>query len=162
VIALPFAVRAWTDPLALRLPEHDRWEYYQNFASGYGLYEATQAMPGLPASDASGRVPVVGLVGSCHQLRLYLPEDGIVDLSCPFFGWNGEYMDAVVQHITGRMHAETVVYLLVEPELRFTDLALIPVNWDLVERFPRPFGGMVVELYRVAPRDGSQPIAAAP
>jgi hypothetical protein len=150
-LAGPFVRHTWTDPLKLRLTSHDRWEYYQNFASGYGLDAAVRLMPTLPASETNGRIPVIGLVGSCHQLRLYLPEDGIVDLSCPFFGWQGEYMDAVIAHIQDRMARESVVYLLVEPELRFTDLSLIPVRWELIKRFPRPWKGMAVELYRVYP-----------
>jgi len=159
LVAAPFAWHAWTDPTRLALPARDRWEYFENFASGYGLREASAALPGLPASTVTGRVPVVGLVGSCHQLRLLLPEDGIVDLTCPFFGWEGEHMDDVVAHIQGRLAGESVLYLLVEPELPFTDLSLIPVRWEPVARFPLPFGGMAVELYRVAPRPHGAGIA---
>lgn len=149
VFALPFVRTAWTQPTQLNLPERDRWEYYANFSSGYGLTAAAQDIEQLPRSEPSRRVNVLGLVGSCHQLRLYLDENGPVWLECPFFGWQGEYMADVADVVTARLQAESIVYLLVEPELSFTDLSVINAKWELVRRYGRPFDGMVVELYRV-------------
>lgn len=151
-VALPFAWNAWNDPLALRLPEHDRWEYVTNFSSGYGWIDAVAALPDLPRSEASGRVPVVSTIVACHALRLYLPEDGVVDLRCPFFGWQGEHLDAVTADLERFLASESVVYLLAEPDAPFVDLDRLPVRLDAVRRFERPFGGVAVELYRVSPR----------
>ncbi len=103
VIAGPFIRAAWDNPLDLRLPERDRWEYFTNTSSGYGITEAARVLPTLARSPVSGRVPVASTTVECHALRLFLPEDGVVDLSCPFFGWHGEHMDAVIEHIRARL-----------------------------------------------------------
>lgn len=150
-IALPFAWNAWNDPLALRLPEHDRWEYYTNFSAGFGWREAVEAMQTLPRSSTSGRVPVVSTIVGCHALRLYLPEDGAVNLKCPFFGWQGEHLDAVTADLAHFFASETVTYLLAEPDAPFVDLNRLPVRRERVARFERPFGGVALELYRVDP-----------
>lgn len=149
IFALPFIMNMWNDPVQLDLPERVRWEYFSNFSAGYGLVDAAGDIEKLPRSQPSGRVNVLGLVGSCHQLRLYLDENGPVWLECPFFGWQGEYMDEVAAVIDRRLSEESIVYLLVEPELPFTDLSKLDVRWELVGRYPRPFDGMVVELYRI-------------
>lgn len=153
-VALPFAWNAWNDPLALRLPEHDRWEYYTNFSSGFGWREAVEAMQTLPRSTPSGRVPVVSTIVGCHALRLYLPEDGVVNLECPFFGWEGEHLDAVTADLERFFASETVTYLLAEPDAPFVDLDRLPVQRERVARFERPFGGIALELYRVGPSEG--------
>ena len=155
--ALPFIRTAWSQPVALNLPERDRWEYFSNFSSGYALVPAAQDIKDLPRSEPSRRVNIIGLVGSCHQMRLYLDEHGPVWLECPYFGWQGENMDEVAQKIEDRLATESIVYLLVEPELPFTDLSVITVDWELIRRYSRPFDGMVVELYRVYPA-GEMPV----
>lgn len=154
-IAGPFVWNAWHDPLALRVPEHDRWEYYTNFSSGYGWRDAVDALPDLPRSTTSGRVPVVSTIVSCHALRLYLPEDGVVNLRCPFFGWQGEHLDAVIEDLERFLATESVTYLLAEPDAPFVDLARLPVRLEREERFERPFGGIAVDLYRVTRREGA-------
>lgn len=151
IFALPFARTAWRQPSNLNLPERDRWEYFSNFSSGYALVPSAQDIEQLPRSEPSGRVNIFGLNGSCHQMRLYLDEHGPVWLTCPNFGWQGEYMDEVNDKIQERMATETIVYLLVEPDLSFTDLSVIEVDWELIRRYSRPFDGMKVELYRVYP-----------
>jgi hypothetical protein len=148
-VALPFITHAWDDPTKLHLPEADQWEYYGNFPAGYALVDAAQEMEKLPRSKPSGRVQVIGLVGSCHQIRLYLDEHGPVKLECPFFGWQGEFMQDVAKLIDERIAQESIVYLLVEPDLPFTDLSMLHVRRELIRHYPRPFNGMAVELWRV-------------
>ena len=148
VIALPFAVRAWTDPLALRVPEHDRWEYYTNFSSGYGWTDAIDALHDLPRSTTSGRVPVVSTIVGCHALRLYVPEDGVLNIKCPFFGWEGEHIDNVIADLEDFLATESVTYLLAEPDSPFVDLERIPLRLERLARFERPFGGVAVEIHR--------------
>ncbi len=150
MIGGPFIRDAWNDPLKLHLPRHDRWEYYTNYSSGYGLSEAAHYLPSLPPSTTSGRIPVISTTVGCHALRVYLPEDGLVNLSCPFFGWQGEFMETVNQTIAEALAAESVVYLLVEPEAPFAQLDQIPYPCELIRRFDRPFDGVPVELCRVA------------
>ncbi|MBI5930239.1 MAG: glycosyltransferase family 39 protein [Chloroflexi bacterium] len=150
-IPLPFINHAWNDPTKLHLPQADQWEYFGNFGSGYGLIAAAHDMETLPRSEPSGRVQVIGLVGSCHQIRLYLDEYGPVKLECPFFGWQGEFMQDVANLVDQRVAEESTVYLLVEPKLRFTDLSMLHVRWELIHSYPRPFNGMTVELWRAYP-----------
>ena len=152
IYAQPFALSMWTDPRELKLPERDYHEYFANFTAGYGLIPATNVMLTLPPSTTSGKIPVIGLVGSCHQIRLYLDEFGPVSLECPFFGWQGEFMEDVAQHVDQRLSEESVLYLLVEPELEFTDLSKLHVRHEVIGRFERPFNGMTVELWQVFPR----------
>ncbi len=155
-IPLPFISHAWNNPTDIHLPESDQWEYFGNFGSGYALVDAAHDMENLPRSEPSGRVQVIGLVGSCHQIRLYLDEHGPVRLECPFFGWQGEFMQDVANLVDDRVAEESIVYLLVEPELRFTDLSMLRVRTELVHRYPRPFDGMAVELWQVYP-NATQP-----
>lgn len=81
-----------------------------------------------------------------------LDEHGPVRLECPFFGWQGElFMQDVANLVDERVAEESTVYLLVEPELRFTDLSMLRVRTEFVHRYPRPFDGMAVELWRIYP-----------
>ena len=92
---------------------------------------------------------MIGLVGSCHQMRLYLDENGPVWLECPAFGWNGEFMGDVADFVDRRVDEESVLYLLVEPELSYTDLSQLHVQHQVLARYERPFNGMRVEIWRV-------------
>jgi 4-amino-4-deoxy-L-arabinose transferase-like glycosyltransferase len=146
-----FIINLWTQPLGNHYPNRDRWEYFINFTAGYGLMEAAALMPQLDPSPANGRVQVLGLVGSCHQLRLYLDEAGPVDLRCLEFGWSGELMGQVAMEVEQARQEYGRVYLLVEPQLPYTDLSQIQGGHQVEGRFPRPHGGMVVELWRLDP-----------
>ncbi|MCB9436848.1 MAG: glycosyltransferase family 39 protein [Anaerolineales bacterium] len=164
LFAAPFIYRAWTDPTQLWLPPRDRWEYFANFTSGYGLMDAADDIEQLPRSEPSGRVNVFGLNGSCHQIRLYLPnaepqDDGPVWLECPFFGWYGEFLMDVGADIQERLQVESQVYLLVEPEIPYFDVHdLDPLwNWQEVKRYQRPFDGMEIILYHITPLEGEVP-----
>ena len=150
LFAQPFILNSWNDPRLNHdmLPARARWEYFLNFTSGYGLMDAAAVMPTLEPSTTSGRIPVIGLVGSCHQIRLYLDEFGPVYLECPAFGWEGEFMEDVARYVDKRLTEESVLYLLVEPQLPYTDLSKLHIRHEVIGRFPRPFDGMRVELWR--------------
>lgn len=151
--AQPFLLNSWNDPRQNDYPEPMRWEYFSNFTTGYGLMDAAAVLPSMPPSSTSGKVPVIGLTGSCHQMRLYLDETDVF-LECPAFGWNGEFMDDVAEYVEARMAQESVLYLLVEPRLPYTNLSKLRVNPDVLFRFARPFDGLTVELWRVYPVEG--------
>jgi hypothetical protein len=150
--AQPFILDAWNDPRKLHLPARDRFEYFTNFTAGYGLMPAAATLPHLERSHRSGRVEVVGLVGSCHQIRLYLDENGPVHLICAEFGWEGENMGIIADMLDQRAAAENALYLLVEPDLPFTPLDQLRVRHVVLGRFPRPFEGMTVELWQIFPQ----------
>lgn len=154
LFAQPFILNSWTDPRRNTYPDRARWEYFTNFTSGYALMDAAEVMLRLKPSTASGRIPVIGLVGSCHQIRLYLDEFGPVYLECPAFGWQGEFMDEVATYVDQRVEQESVLYMLVEPQLPYTDLSKLHVGHEVLAQFERPFYGMRVELWRVFPAEG--------
>lgn len=162
LFAAPFINKAWHEPEALDLPARDRWEYFTNFSSGYALVDAAEDFYKLESSEPSGRVNVYGMVGSCHQIRLYVvdaypDESGPIWLTCPNFGWFGENLEEVALDIQNRMAVESAVYLLIEPEIPFFDAEdLRPYwNWQEIERYPRPHDGMAVVLYRLLPLDAA-------
>lgn len=149
LFCLPFIVHSWNDPRLNIYPARARWEYFTNFSAGYGLVDAAEVLPQLPPSD-DGRIPVLGLVGSCHQIRLYLDETGNVDLTCLEFGWmGGELMEQVADTIDQRVAEESNLYLLVEPEFDNTPLEMLRVRHEVIATWQRPFDGMRVELWRV-------------
>ncbi len=147
--AQPFITAAWSDPREMTLPPSDRYEYFQNFTAGYGLVDAAALTETLEPSETSGRVPVIGLVGSCHQIRLYLDEFGVVNLECPNFGWEGEFLPQVIQHMQQRLSEENILYVLVEPEFEPVNLDLLPFEHEVLARYGRPFDGMVVEVWKI-------------
>ncbi len=158
VFAVPFIDNAWHEPTALELPARDEWEYFTNFSAGYGLVDAADDFYELERAEPSGRVNVIGLVGSCHQIRLYVPnarteDDGPIWLTCPAFGWSGENLMIVAEDIQQRLATQSAVYLLIEPEIPFFDPEdLRPYwNWREVERYQRPNGGMEIVLYHITP-----------
>lgn len=166
LFAAPFINNAWHEPTTLALPERDEWEYFTNFSSGYGLVDAADDFYELERAEPSGRVNVIGLVGSCHQIRLYVidartEDSGPIWLTCPAFGWSGENLMIVADDIRARMATESTVYLLIEPEIPFFDPEdLRPLwNWEVIERYKRPNGGMEIVLYHITPLD-EEPEAA--
>jgi len=152
--AQPFILNAWNNPIQnhAHLTDRSRWEYFTNFTAGYGLMDAARVMPTLQPSMTSDTVPIIGIVGSCHQIRLYLEEPSAVFLECPAFGWEGEFMDDVANYVDFRLTQESVLYMLVEPQLPYTDLSKLHVQHEVIGRFERPLNGMVVELWRVYDR----------
>jgi hypothetical protein len=163
LFAMPFISKAWNNPTELDLPSRDEWEYFTNFSAGYGLVDAATDMPDLTVSEPSNRVNVFGLVGSCHQIRLYLDkaeeqDDGPVWLTCPFYGWQGELLMEVADEIDARLSRESVVYLLAEPEIPYFTLSdLYPRwHWEEVERYARPHDGMEIILYHITPLENDE------
>lgn len=159
LFSLPFIDNAWNDPTELNLPSRDKWEYFTNFSSGYGLVDAVDDFEEkLTVSVPSGRINVIGLVGSCHQIRLYLPdayedEPGPVWLTCPEFGWEGEYLMDVAADIDERLATESHVYLMIEPEIPYFDPTDLCVRWgwEEVARYSRPHNGMEIIIFRLTP-----------
>ncbi len=157
--AVPFIDKVWNRPTALHLPSRDHWEYFTNFSSGYGLVDAAAEVEEvLLPSEPSGRINIFGLNGSCHQIRLYLPdayedESGPVWLTCPDFGWHGEHLMEVADDIDQRLATETRVYVMIEPEIPFFDPTELCTRWGWEEtaRYSRPDDGMEIIIFRVTP-----------
>ncbi|NDJ84570.1 MAG: hypothetical protein GYB66_01665, partial [Chloroflexi bacterium] len=149
--SLRFALTAWADPVDLPLAERDIWEYYENSASGYALRAAAQDLPDLsryedhPSGDP---IPVAGFVGACHVMRLYLPADSGVGLHCPYFRWSPEAADATLAEWEARINQDGVWYVLADVEQPM-DVLSLPLRWEELAFYPRPYDGIDVRLYRV-------------
>ncbi len=159
---IPFIRTAWHDPTELSLPTRDQWEYFSNFSSGYALVDAAQDFYQLPISQPSNRVHILGLVGSCHQIRLYLPDayaedNGPVWLTCLEFGWQGELLPQVIETIQAHLKTESQVYLLIEPDLPFFEFSALEGywHWEQIKVYSRPYDGMKVVLYHIQALDES-------
>jgi hypothetical protein len=148
-----FITTAWDDPADLPLADRDIWEYYENSASGYALREAAADLPGLPPlvdHPSGAEIPVAGFVGACHTMRLYLPDDSGVRLWCPYFRWNPNEADATLAEWEGRFRDEGVWYVLADLEQPM-DVLSLPLQWQELVYYPRPFDGIDVKLFRVTP-----------
>lgn len=146
--ALPFDALALRDPARLDLPPRDTWEYVTNTSAGYALRELAADLPGLPPG-ADGRVRVIGFLPACHSLPLYWPMPTAVDLACPLFKWDPADQQGMAARLVDAVAAGAPAYMAVD-ETGVFDLTALPLAWDLLAEYPRPRGGKVVRLYRVA------------
>ncbi len=143
-----FMFSAWYRPTNLVLTERDTWEYYQNAASGYALDEAAQDLPNLePIQD--GEIPVGGFVAACHTLRLYLPANSHVALSCPYFKWREEFTDDTLSEWETKI-AENGAYYILADEAQPLDIFQLPFNFEKLEIYERPHAGTRTILYFVS------------
>jgi hypothetical protein len=150
MMGLRFVLTAWNDPRALSLADRDIWEYFQNSATGYGLREAAADLPTLPPLEHSARdeIRVVGFVGACHILRLYLPADSHVHVACPYFRWSVDQAEATLAEWEQRVRADGVWYVLADDKQPM-DLNRLPFRWQELKVYERPHAGVTVRLFRV-------------
>ena len=147
---LPFFQNASTDPTALTLPERDRWRYMQAVTAGYGLQEAVTFLENDLAHEVGENpVEVVGILGSCHLMRLFLQEPGPVRLICADLVPVHQLTDSELAEIEADA-ADGPLYLLLERDLG-TNLDDLNLEWEFVRDFERPHEGVTIELWRVSP-----------
>lgn len=153
VFGLRFITTAWGNPADLPLAKREIWEYTRNTASGYGLREAADELPHLPRLENHGsgaEIPVAGFVGACHTMRLYLPADSDVQLTCPYFRWKPEFAPDTLAEWQARVETDGVWYFLADDEQPM-DLLSLRLNWEILAHYERPHDGIGVTLYRVTP-----------
>ena len=145
----PFAGTVYRDPLALdAIPTSDQHEYLLDWSAGYGLREAAADLI-RRASDSAQPVIVVGLIGSCNTVRLYVPPDANVTVLCPDV-WDptGQGMALGQQQIHDQIGKSGSALVLAEDEGPVA-MNAIPTPRTLVASYPRPSGRYTVRLYRV-------------
>jgi 4-amino-4-deoxy-L-arabinose transferase-like glycosyltransferase len=150
--SLPFFDQAVTNPADLKLPEDDLWRYVQSTTAGYGQqaaahYLENQAIP----NPESGQVEAYGILGSCHLMRLFMPEFGKVHLTCAPLETGRQLSPETIAAIATEAQKYGEIYLLLEPSLE-SNTDDLPLSWTLVESFQRPHEGVVIELWRVRPQ----------
>jgi 4-amino-4-deoxy-L-arabinose transferase-like glycosyltransferase len=149
-LSVRFLSQSWTDPTDLALSERDTWEYFQNTATGYGLREAANDLSSLPPlNPADGEtIHVAGFVGACHTLRLYLPENSRVEMSCPYFRWSPDQAAATLAEWEQRIRQDGAWYVLAD-DSQPMDVLNLPFKWEELAVYERPHNGVTVRLYRV-------------
>jgi hypothetical protein len=65
LFALPFDVRAMTDPAVLTMPDRDTHDYFNGPYNAWGVREGIEYLLAHGESDANGQIPVVALIQHC-------------------------------------------------------------------------------------------------
>ena len=150
VLGIRFLLNSWDDPAQLTLADRDIWEYFENTATGYGLREAAHDLPDLPPLQSDHQtIRVAGFVGACHMLRLYLPADSHVEMTCPYFKWSIEQAPATLAEWEHRIKTDGAWYILAD-DRQPMDLFSLPFVWEELAIYERPYDGVTVRLYRVS------------
>lgn len=151
MLGIRFLFDGWNAPTELTLADRDIWEYFENTATGYGLREAAADLPNLsPLHSEDSTIRVAGFVGACHTLRLYLPADSNVKLTCPYFKWSIEQAPATLAEWEQRIKTDGTWYILAD-DRQPMDLFGLPFTWEELAVYKRPYDGVTVRLYRVSP-----------
>ncbi|MBL1135834.1 MAG: phospholipid carrier-dependent glycosyltransferase [Chloroflexi bacterium] len=150
-LGIRFLLSGWNDPTKLTLADRDIWEYFENTATGYGLRETSDDLPNLPPLQSEdSTIHVAGFVGACHTLRLYLPADSNVELTCPYFKWSIEQAPITLAEWEQRIKTDGAWYILAD-DRQPMDLFSLPFTWEVLAVYKRPYDGVTVRLYRVSP-----------
>lgn len=155
-----FFLQAIDDPRQLDVPPDDRWRYMQAVTAGYGQIESIAFLKADGSTSAeSEQVEVFGALGSCHLLRLFFEDPGIIHLTCIPFEADRQLSDETLRTLSDDATLHSGVYVLLERELLFdrpipTNMGELPVAWEFVRLFPRPHDGVAVELWRITADDG--------
>lgn len=148
---LAFWQTAVTTPETLDIPEADRWRYMESGTSGYGHREAASYL-----ESNFDELEIYGILGSCHLIRLYLPENIGIHLTCAAFViTGGQALRQDVEENIVQSADEHDLYVLLERSLQ-TDFDALPFEWEFVEIFPRPHEGVALELWRVEIAEGDE------
>lgn len=153
---LNFFQIAITEPENLNLPQEDRWRYVQSGTAGYGQREAAAWLEQMAERNPqSGQVEAYAVLGSCHMLRLYLHDPGVVDLTCADIEDDKQMLPETVEQIAAAAQEHNPMYMLVERDLNsnFDDL---PLTWEFVRLFPRPYEGVTIEVWKVTPAEAGE------
>jgi hypothetical protein len=149
VIVVPFMTTAYRDPLVLdAIPTSDQHEYILDWSAGYGLRD-TAADLVKRAHDSGQPVIIVGLIGSCNTVRLYVPPEQGVTVLCPdVWDPSGKGMSLGHTEVQDQITATGSALVLAEVNGPVA-MSSIPSPRKLVTTYARPDGRYTVELYRI-------------
>ena len=151
--ALPFDVKASTDPAALTLPWRDSHDYFNYIYNAWGIRE-TMAWAEAHGERVGDQLPVVAVLNHCGPVNLYVEED--MAFRClDRWSFPGSRMPSDIERwttVTNAAKRWPFVYVvseypaIVPPDDPPTDGSL---TWDLQYTFARPQGGLTLALWRV-------------
>ncbi|WP_119068019.1 glycosyltransferase family 39 protein [Aggregatilinea lenta] len=151
--ALPFDVKASTDPASLKLPWRDSHDYFNYIYNAWGIRE-TMAWADDHGERVGDQLPVVAVLNHCGPVNLYVEEN--MAFRCQDrWAFPGSRMPSNVERWTTLINAAKqwpFVYVvseypaIVPPDDPPTNGSL---NWDLQTTFDRPQGGLTIALWRV-------------
>ena len=151
--ALPFDVKASTDPAALDLPWRDSHDYFNYIYNAWGIRE-TMAWAEDHGERVGDQVPVVAVLNHCGPVNLYVAPD--MAFRCQDrWAFPGSRMPSDITRWTTLSNAAKrwpFVYVvseypaIVPPDAPPTDGSL---TWDLQYTSDRPHGGLTIALWRV-------------
>jgi 4-amino-4-deoxy-L-arabinose transferase-like glycosyltransferase len=155
--ALPFAHGAATDPVALKLPDRDRYNYFSGLYNGWGISGALDYLD-AHGERVNGRVPVAIVMRNCgvcemHQTARF--AGGCID-------WHDFREDAIAGDATlwtpvfDGLERWPFVYAITEYLPPGEPPPGAALHWEMVYSFERPHGGTwLVTVWRVALAGGS-------
>jgi 4-amino-4-deoxy-L-arabinose transferase-like glycosyltransferase len=157
--AVPRDIDTVTDPAAAELPTHERYLYFTNPSTGWGIPELITLLE-AQGERVDGVIPVVGVLAStdatsdyCGLVTLYLPED--VTWSCLV---QSDFPNHIIPsdvnqwpHLAAALQRGSVVYVVsnVVPDNAPPDQA--GAQWTLLAAPDRPHGGPKMALWEVRP-----------
>lgn len=150
--ALPFDVRASTDPTALALPWRDHHDYFSYIYNAWGIREALAWLEDH-GERLDGSVPVVGVVNHCGPPNLYV-TDAHRWRCLDRWGFPGARMPSDVTRwrpVMDAVRSGPFVYVISEyPAILPPDAPPDdgPLRWELQATFPRPHGGITFAVWR--------------
>lgn len=151
--ALPFDVKASTDPAALKLPWRDSHDYFNYIYNAWGIRE-TLAWAEAHGERVGDQLPVVGVLNHCGPVNLYVTHD-MAWRCLDRWSFPGSQMPSDIERwttLTNAVERWPFVYVvseypaIVPPDDPPTDGSL---TWELQYTFARPQGGLIIALWRV-------------
>lgn len=151
-IALPFLTalqfaffvgQAYVEPVKLSLPIVDRQQHITLWSSGYGLREAGQYVSEQSWREAESSVVYVSDLAGMVTARLYWTGNGkMLTL------WDAT-LGASVEEVQDRVASGKPTFLIVDTDHFKANFVGLKVNPYELVRFPRPFEGKSVIVYRL-------------
>lgn len=151
VYSIAWGMLFWTlmirDPINLGLPEEARWRFIQSMTAAYGQVDAIHYLE--DQADQQGKpVKVFAVLGSCHLMRLYMDES--INLTCVDLDpETRQIIPTHLQKLEAALAENDPVYFFYEPAMH-PAIEDLPVEWAFVQTFPRPHGGVEMELWVIS------------
>jgi hypothetical protein len=128
VLFAPFALQSYAAPANLRLPDLLRWQYFEGYASGYGLRAAVTAFPQILTEP---QLTIIGSMypDSCRRANFYAADGRVMQCG-----------DApMLPAIAAALARDGAVYVLVERGGEIgIDVTTLDAQATLLGSYPRP------------------------
>jgi len=156
VLVCSFIFTAYSNPILLRLPSNDRELYINSWTGGYKIADIAFDLIAY-AGQSQASITVIGMIGSCFSLHLYIPANVPVNIICPDI-WDitgeGHLPQAgiamIEQQIALLQRTNHTYFILVEQSgpIPISD-KIMPKPYSLIKTYLRPAGTFTVYLYLI-------------